>query len=244
MSLDISKVPVPPNPPVKEFLDSLQNWRLPTQAQFLDYLTSMDVIQAGVLLVCGLVYMLYGWKMFRILIIVNAAMLGAVLGSKCGAMLQGQNMPLYCGLGGAVVLAVLAWPLMKYAVCLMGGLAGAFLGFTLWHYVTNAAQSASVNEYAWVGALVGLVIMGLLAFIVFRVTIVIFTAFQGSLLVVPGIMALLMLSQSLKPNILRAMNDNPHLLPLLIFVPAVIGIAFQLTTTDKAPAKKPEPAKA
>lgn len=246
MAIDPNKIPNMPMPdvPAADFLNKLHQWQMPSQNEFVSYLTNLGTVQSVILLACGLVYLLYGWKVFRVLVMVNAALLGAALGSKLGMTLQGQNMPLFCGLAGAVVLGAMSWPLMKYAVCLMGGLAGAFLGFAVWNSITKAAGATAINNYAWVGALLGLIVMGLLAFIVFRVTIVIFTALQGSLLTVSGLVALLMLSDSLKGNILRALNDNPHLLPLLVFVPAIIGIVFQMTTSDKGPAKKPQPAKA
>ena len=237
--------------PSAEILEKMFNsGQIPTQAEFLDYLESLGNnsvgnIQAVLLLVCGLVYLLYGWKIFKVLVVVNAAILGTLVGTKAGAMLQGENMPLFGGIAGAVLLAVLAWPLMKYAVSLMGGLAGSFFGYGSWHYIANAMQAKDASQYAWVGALIGLIVLGMLAFIIFRVTIVLFTSIQGSFLTVAGSLALLMLAGSLKTPLRNALEGNLHLLPILIVVPAVIGVCFQHTITDKKKPKadkKPAPA--
>ena len=40
---------------------------------------------------------------------------------------------------------------------LMGGLAGAFVGYGLWLYVAGLTQSDGLENHAWAGAMIGLV---------------------------------------------------------------------------------------
>jgi len=228
-----------------QFIQKLGNREMPSQADFLAYLTSpsMGMLQAILLLACGLVYLLYGWKVFKVLVVVNATLLGTIVGVQVGAMIKGGggNMSLYCGIAGAVIFGALSWPLMKYAVSIMGGLAGSFLGYAIWNYGARMAGVEEPGKYAWAGALIGLVALGLLAFIIFRVTVVTFTAFQGAMLTVAGILAIALKYDMPNANIRTAFTNNPHLLPLLILVPAVIGFAFQYAANNKG-GKKPAPA--
>ena len=222
-----------------EFINQLRAWQIPTQQQYIDYLMSLGILEGIVLLACGLVYLLYGWKVFRILVVVNAAILGAFVGEHVGALLRGANMPLFGTLAGAILSAALAWPLMKFAVSIMGGLVGSVLGFLIWNSASVAVGNPAWNQYAWAGALIGLVTLGLLAFIIFRVIIIIFTSFQGAFMTVGAIMSLFMKSQVPREKLLAAFAGNPHLLMLVVLVPALIGFMIQYTGTKKKADKKP-----
>jgi MFS family permease len=238
MAVAYQNVPVVPVDG-SEFINRLRDCQLPTQQQYIDYLTSLGTIQGIFLLACGLVYLLYGWKVFRILVIVNVAILGAFGGSYLGGMLKGANMPLFGTLAGAILSAALAWPLMKFAVSIMGGLVGSVLGFFIWSSVSNATGNQAWNQYAWAGALIGLLTLGLLAFIIFRVVIITFTSFQGAFMTVGAIIALSMQADALREKILNAFAGNPHLMMLVVLVPAMIGFLVQYTGTKKKADKKP-----
>ena len=219
---------------------------IPTQDQIVDAVVNLSqgnfgAVMAMMLFACGLVYMLQGWKLFRILIIANAAVLGAVVGAYVGGMLRGANTWLYTGIAGCLLLAVLAWPLMKYAISLMGGLAGSFLGYGLWFYVTHTIDRPELMHYAWVGALIGLITLGLLAFVVLKAVIIIITSFQGSIMTSSGIIALLMKYEPLRESLETPLRQNTHLVALLVAVPALIGIAFQYSAgAAKGGKKKPD----
>lgn len=219
---------------------------LPSQDQAVDYLLNLGASQYGaimamLLFACGLVYMLQGWKIFKVLVIANAAVLGGMLGGQVGMMLRGANTWLYTGIAGSLMLAILAGPLMKYAISVMGGLAGAFLGYGLWSYVSTAAGQVDGHQYAWVGALVGLITLGLLAFVILQIVVTVVTSVQGSLMTVAGITALLMMHEPLRASLETPLRSNTHLVALLVGVPAIIGFAFQQTYIAKKAAKKKKP---
>jgi len=220
-------------------------WKVPTQAEAVDQLAHLadnkfGVIIAVLLLACGLVYLVQGWKVFKVLVVANAAVLGAMLGSRLGTLMHGQNMWLWAGSSGALLCAMLALPLMKYAVSVMGGLAGSFLGYGLWYYAANLTGQQQVLQYAWAGALLGLVTLGLMAFVVFKLVITVFTALQGSVMTVSGIVSLLMLNDSLAASLEPSLKQNNHVLALLLAVPAIIGVGYQYSAlAKKSAAKKP-----
>ena len=199
-------------------------------------------VMAVVLVACGLVYMLQGWKIFKILVIVNAGLLGAVVGGHVGSMLAGQNTWLYMGIAGGLLLAVLAGPLMKYAVSLMGGLAGAFLGYTLWHYVVAMVGQEDLTKYAWVGAMIGLITLGLLAFIILQAVVTLITSVQGSVMTICGLVVIVMTcAPTATTSLADSLRHNNHLVALLIAVPAIIGVAFQYSLTGGKGKKKAAP---
>ena len=219
------------------FMEQLFEARLPTQEQFVKSLASTDAVQAILLLACGLLYMIYGWKAFKVMVIVNAAMLGTIIGHNFGKMLGG-NMPWFGAFAGTILLAVLAWPLMRYAIGVMGCLTGAFLGQNLWHYVATTAGQEQIAEYAWAGSIMGLIALGLLAFVMMRLTIMIFTTLQGALMGTAGFLAILMKHESIQADLEEVLLTNDHLLPLIVAVPAVIGLAFQYSALSKKARKK------
>lgn len=221
-----------------DLIEKLASFEMPSQS---DYVNSLDTMHAGlaiVLLVCGLIYLLHGWKTFKLLVIVNAGVLGGFLGNQFGQILRGPNMPLFGGIAGALLFAVLAWPLMKFGVGLMGGLAGGFLGYGVWNYVAGVVGKSGLKENAWAGAVIGLIALGLLAFLVFRLVVMVFTSVQGSLMAVSGICAMLMNIDPLQAKLYAALSSNAHLLMLLIGVPALIGFACQYTAMAKKAKKK------
>lgn len=219
--------------------------RVPSRDQMIDYLQELSrsdygVIAAVLLVACGLVYLLQGWKVFKILVVVNAAILGAVVGAKLGGLARGPHTWLYAGGAGALLLAVLAWPLMKYAVSIMGALAGSVLGYAAWHYATHLLDRDQLSQHAWVGALIGLITLGLLAFVIFQLVVTVFTSVQGAVMSVGGVVSLLLRYGATRDAVEPQLRTNVYLLPLLVVVPAVIGFVFQYTASRKSGKKKPD----
>src|SRR4051794_20414307 len=110
------------NPPTPEQTGHL--WEMmklpahwPMQTDLLQWCQTMSPGSATVLVMGGMVYLLFGWYIFRALMMLNSAVLGAYLGGRVGqhggSMLAGACV-------GAFVSAAMTWPLMKYAVAFMG----------------------------------------------------------------------------------------------------------------------------
>jgi len=229
MSTPAASNQIPPHP-----LERLLNGDVPTRGEFVSHLSQMDPLQAILLLAFGLVCMLQGWKLFKVVVVVNAGILGAILGTRIGQMLSGgPNLPVMTAVAGGLLLAALAWPMMKYAVSVCGALIGAFFGYNAWAYLSNATGQLTLATYAWAGGLLGLITMGLLAFIVFKATVMIFTSIQGSMLSVSGALAMLMKYNSFRPKLVESLSTDLHMFPLLVMVPAIIGLAVQQSSGAK-----------
>jgi len=219
-------------------LSKLLSGEIPSKLEFINTVANMDPLQAVLILAAGLFYLLQGWKVFKILVVANAAALGATLGWFIGSALDGQNISLFGGIAGAMLFAVISWPLMKYAVSLMGLLVGGLLGYSVWGYVAKAAGQSGLAEYSWAGAIIGLIALGMLAFVVFQLTIMIFTSFQGALMCTSAVLALLMQYGPAGMDLQQSLNNELHLLPLVIGVPTVIGFACQYSAVAKKAKKK------
>jgi hypothetical protein len=202
----------------------------PAQMDLLTACQNMGPGEACILVLLGIVYLLFGYSIFKYLVSLNAlaagAYLGALLGRSSNAMAAG-------GLIGAVVAAAITFPLMKYAVMIMGGVFGAALGASLWR------QGGLQADLAWAGALSGLIFFGMLSMVVFRGSVILYTSLQGSVMLVFGILGLLYKYQSMAPDVTAMFNGRAFILPTAVLIPALMGLLFQQTMCpEPAPAKK------
>ena len=191
-------------------------------------LKALSVVWAVVFVIVGVLCLFNGYKFYRTTTIALALAMGLFAGYWLGEKIQA---PFIVGGCLGLLLAVTAFPLMKYAVAVFGGLAGAFVGANLWagfaHALNKGAQMQIPVDAYWVGALIGLITCGMLAFILFKLSIVLFTSVSGSLIAVLGILALLLSIESWSERVSEGLTANQLVIPLLVFVPAVIGLIMQ-----------------
>ena len=211
-------------------------------AQLLPLLQNLMTVWAVVFIVVGLLCMFNGYRFYKVATVALALMIGMFGGYWLGEQIRAPFIIAGCG---GVLLAVIAWPMMKYAVAVFGGLAGAFAGANLWSGFTHALRVGAGYEIPsntyWIGALVGLLVCGMLAFILFKLSIVLFTSVTGSTLAVMGVLALLMSFAPWRDPISQSLVENNVLIPLLVFIPALIALILQETWTM---GESPSPEKA
>lgn len=203
-------------------------------------LASLSVVWAVVLLAAGLVCLLNGYRIYKSVIIVMGLAIGAFAGYYMGKQIQAAYIVAGCL---AILLAVGCWPMMKYAVAAFGGLAGAFVGANAWaacaRLMQDSAKAQAMAENYWIGALIGLLLFGLLAFIVFKLSVVLFTSVSGSTFAVLGGVALLLQVPAWKQPVSESLSSHPVVVPLLIVVPAVIGLIMQHSRQQAAAGNNP-----
>lgn len=184
---------------------------------------------AAIMVVLGVVFLLFGWYMYRALVTLNAALFGAYIGAFIGSR---TNDGLAGALIGGFTAAALTWPLMKWAVAVMGGLLGAMLGTSVWRSLGLEPQ------FAWAGGLSGLIFFGMLSFILFRGSIIMYTSLQGSVMLTFGLLGLVYKYQSIAPMLTANMTAKAFILPAAIFVPAVFGLIYQQMSYPPVEVKK------
>jgi hypothetical protein len=202
----------------------------PGQLDLVQWCSQMGPGLAAILVIAGVIYLLFGYQIFKTLMVVNAAVVGAFIGAMLGDRV-GAMIPL--GIIGAVLMAALVWPTMKHAVAVMGAVFGALVGATVWHSVGLDPR------FAWSGACIGLVAGGLLCFILFRGCIVMYTSLHGAVILIFPALALILKYQHLSPHGGHYLTLKPFLLPMCIFIPAVAGMMYQQHVPSAA---KPPPA--
>jgi len=205
---------------------------LPLQGDLLAWCHSTSPGVAVLLVIGGIIYLLFGYYIFKALVTLNAAILGAyfgvVLGESSGTMIPAAIV-------GALLAAAATWPVMKYAVAIMGGIFGGLLGVTVWRLCGQDPN------FAWSGAMTGVVFCGLLSFLLFRQCIVTYTSLQGSVMLVFGILALIFKYDQLAGSMTHHFESKPFLLPLSIFIPTLVGFIYQQAMYPASATPSPSP---
>ena len=202
---------------------------LPGQLDLLNACDKMGPLPAVILIIGGIIFLMFGLSFYKWLVTLDAAVvgaaLGAIIGDKMGGALPG-------GILGGFCAAAVTWPLMKWAVAIMGGIFGALLGASIW-------RAAGLDMgFMWTGALMGTITCGLLCFIVFKASVMAYTSLQGSVMLIFGILGLVYNYKPVAEAITRGLTVKPFLLPLAIFIPTVLGLLYQQTSSTPPPAKK------
>lgn len=205
-----------------------QHW--PAQTDLLTWCQTMGPGEACILVILGIIYLLFGYAIFRALVTLNAmaagAYLGALMGKSANAMAAGAFI-------GAVIAAAITFPLMKYAITIMGGIFGAALGASLWR------QGNLQADLCWAGALSGMILFGMLSMIIFRGSVIVYTSLQGSVMLVFGILGLLYKYQTMAPDVTDCFAQRHFLLPTIVLLPALVGLLYQQSMHPApAPPKK------
>jgi hypothetical protein len=209
--------PVPPPGAPEQAIPPAFLGRLPME-DIWQFITQINWLQAAGLIAFGAIYLIYGWRIFKALVVINFGMIGLGAGILIGRNLGSQ---LWGGIMGTAILASISWPFMRYSVAVLGAGAGAVLGSALW-------RTFSLPEpLIWCGALFGLIAGGTIAFSSFKTSIMTFTSLQGSALVVMGILALLNGYPNMSERLTSAVFNHVFLLPVLLIVPTAAGIFFQ-----------------
>jgi hypothetical protein len=202
------------------FSDVPKTW--PHQHDLITWCQQMTPGVAALLILVGIVYLLFGFQIFKILVLANAAVVGAYFGAYLGKEGDAATIgAVICAVGAAAI----AWPTMKYAVALMGGIFGALMGASVWHAV------GLDPNVVWAGALVGLVSFGMLSFVLFRGSVMMYTSLQGAFMLVFGILGLIYQYHDAANQTTDHLKLQPFLLPASIFIPALIGLIFQQHNT-------------
>jgi len=188
---------------------------------FWEQITSLGWLEALTFISFGAVCLFYGWRVFKILVIISFGLLGLVLGMIISEKVIGLNNQLVGGLIGLVLMAVLSVPLMRYAVSILGAVAGGILTSGIWY-------ACQLNErYLWAGALIGIIAGGMISFIIFKIAVILFSSLWGSGLMVAGSLALLYLYPQTTEQVEQLIFTKKWFLPAVLMIPTLVGVVLQ-----------------
>jgi hypothetical protein len=219
-------VPAAAAAPEAPWLTLPAHW--PGQADLLGWCEAMGPGLAALLILAGVVYLMFGWCLFKVLVMINAGLLGGMLGALIGQ--QADAAVIGVVLAG-FTLAAVAWPLMKHAVAIMGAGMGGVVGAAIW------CLGGLEPGMAWAGAMTGVATLGLLTFVLFRGSVIMFMSLQGSVMLIFGLLGLVYKYPEVAPMLTRSLSGHPAVLPAAIFIPMLIGLVYQQTQYPAAEKK-------
>ncbi len=206
--------------PFKQMQDRLNGkWDFLVDPSSLnDVLSRVHIVWSCIFIVVGALCVLNGYRWHKGVILLLAAIMGIYAGTMLGDRIGGTNVVAACM---GVLFAVSAWPMLRFAVALFGGLAGAFAGANIW---TALNFPTAQHQY---GAVIGLVVVGMLAFMAFRAVVILLTSIGGSTMLVLGFMAALMQVESWRGGMSDAMTGNKLIVPIITASVAIVGAIYQ-----------------
>lgn len=215
----------------KQFRDFFQShWQnLPQSPEEL--FASLRAMHAGhgiLLAVAGLFYLFIGWKLFQPLVMLNAAILGAVLGGSAAVQLGAGEYWWVGLLAGGGVLGLVAWPMMKLFVALFGGALGAAVGFSTYETLLGMAGRSDLLPYAWVGAVVGALFLAMLAVLLFQGAVMLATSLQGAGMFCCGLLCLLFKTPRAESSLTHFLKTHPPALLMSVIGLAAAGLVVQM----------------
>lgn len=185
--------------------------------------TILTWLQAVIGISFGIIILMYGWRIYKALTTIGFGILGLYIGLWVGEQFQ---KPLPSAIVGAALLVILAIPLMRWAVAVLGAVAGGILAAGIWHSC-NLPQ-----EFVWAGGLVGVVAGGMISFVVFKLAVMLFTSLSGTSLIVIGAFALIYRYETFAcdpptTHLNQLYYGNGWFLPLLLTTGTLLGILMQ-----------------
>ena len=203
------------------------------QTDLLHTCREMNPAVAVILIAAGIIFLLWGYYAFKALVTLNAAAMGAWLGTMLGKE-AGGALPAACI--GAFIGAAVAWPLMKYAVAVMGGVIGMTVGMCVW-------RSAGLDpNFAAAGGGMGMIFFGMLSFILFRTSVMLFTSAQGAVMLIFGVLGLVFKINGFDTHVIDTkLAGSPMLMPIVVGFAAIAGLLYQ---NSQGGGQQPAPAPA
>ena len=234
MPLLLAQAPATPIP-VDVGRDTVHDWLQRANQALADlpnFIERIDLLVAVLLVPLGVISLLYGLRIVKGMVVVYSSVGGAAAGWWFVAEVAGKPDLWWAGLlGGAVLMAALAWPMVNLFVGLYGAVAGGLAGFAVTHAM--GAKRAML-----IGVGVGVVVGALLAALVFRFMVVVMTSVLGAHMAVVGALALLYRVDKVAEPLRESLHSRCFLLPLLVAIPSLMGIAYQLYRTESREGKE------
>ncbi len=170
------------------------------------------------LVVGGVALMFFGWRMWKLCVVLSFALLGAVIGANVSG--PGADQWMYAT-SGAVVLGLLSyWP-VNVAVSVLGGMIG------------SAIITASVAQLGLSGTtLLAVAGVGMIAFTAYSYLnrqhiVIIVTAFLGAVLLMSGIASWVMNLPGLYGTLRSMATGSVLVLPFILIVPTIMSSFYQ-----------------
>lgn len=196
---------------------------------FWEQIIGLSFFEALAFISFGAVCLMYGWRLFKTLVVICFAFIGMALGALAATKISGDNHQILGGVVGLFLFGALSLPLMRWAVSILGAVAGGVLTSGMW-YAFELPE-----KYIWAGGLIGVVAGGLIAFIALRWAVMLFSCLGGSSLLVVGVLALFYLWPETKEQVQQMVFEQNWFLPVALLVPTAVGFILQHKFIKRSP---------
>ncbi|MGD0786186.1 MAG: hypothetical protein ABR969_10285 [Sedimentisphaerales bacterium] len=193
---------------------------------FWEQVVKLGWLQALIAVSFGAVYLIYGWRIFKVLAVVSFGMGGLFIGMELGRRMgTGPTAVMWGGVAGLIIMAVLSIPLMHWAVSILGAAAGGIITSCIWYAL------GLPHQYILAGAVIGIVAGGMISFIVFKISVMLFTSLGGAVLIITGLLALANLyehNQTEKADFVYSLvNEYTWFMPAILIFTTFVGMVIQ-----------------
>lgn len=171
------------------------------------------------LIIGGLGLMLFGWRMWKLCVIMSFGLIGAGIGASFTE--GGADKWIAMIACGGVLAAVSAWPI-NYSVALLGGVLGGGMAY----YYLDLLQVDGIMQWVITAAVV--LSCSAFAFINKRRVVILVTAFIGAMLLVSGLTSWLIASPAIFGTFRSMASTCAIVLPFVLLVPTVMSCFYQM----------------
>ncbi len=193
------------------------------ESKIWEAVSSWQAYTACALLAAGIVFAIYGWRISKVLAVINFGIIGGFVGHWLGGLLELNEIASTVSLG-ALLGGLCIWQ-ARHGVSLLAGGAGGILGASVAYSLKQVLVSPT--PWIWAGFLVGFVTFALLAFIIYKVAAVLYSSVQGSALIVAGVLSLLSTQVSISQRLADALQNHVYLLPIMLWTATIASIVIQ-----------------
>jgi hypothetical protein len=171
------------------------------------------------LVVFGLALMLFGWRMWKLTVVLAYALIGAALGSIAAG--QSEQQAIFAAVGAVVLAAVSVYP-VHLAVAVLGGLIGAGIS----HFYLSRISLNEIMQWSLCGA--SFVAFAGFSFLGKQRVVIFVTAFLGAVLLMSGLAAWVMSARVFYGTVQALAGNSIIVVPFLLIVPTVMSSFYQI----------------
>jgi hypothetical protein len=213
----------------QEWLQSFGEAGMPSPEQIAANLQSIGMVAAVILAIFGAIFVIFGWKWFRLLVPVVMAAIGATVAISFAI---GYEMATWiwvlAPIFGFLLIFLLSLRFLGVFLVLFSGLAAGAAGGVAWYYGAYALDQASAASLLWIGALVGGGLAIVMILLLFRLILMITTAVTGGLFATAGAMGMALNYESTADPVIRYLGQYPLAPVFVIGVVAIVSFMIQL----------------
>lgn len=195
-----------------------------TFREWLLVLRGLDLLVALPLLIGGVGLMIFGWRFWKVTVVLCFGIIGAFLGQLAADSLTER---LIFGGVGAVVLGAANIKLARYGATILGGMIGTAVVLQCF-----SGLNLSDSTY-WTAAAASFVAFSALAQINRRAVVVFVAAFLGGVLMISGLGVCLMTSPAMYGYFMTMITDISIALPFMLLVPTAMSCFFQSSELNR-----------